>query len=307
MTWLWRPRLFGLFLATFSAHSSALADDEPIDVTARRGRILTLQAESVGVLVADDRLWIPAMPSAPISVCGGRQCLPIAETETCEAPECPGPGTLVIAEGDIGDVDGFPDDPEDFNAELAAMRADSVLGTLAGYFGSMEVGTAEGVDFVFSIGAMAASTGDGGGLLPGPTGTIGFRLAIDDDEWEDLEQSLVGDRMRFEIHGFAVFDTGDQPPGAIQGIAFMPTLRNRVEDTVIEVPTLLGVVLPELGVIFRDEKAAFYAAFALPLRVFVGPNADFGFEVDARFGIAAWDESVGNNFLMSLSMRGGFE
>lgn len=284
-------------------------DDDPIDVTGRRGRILTLQAETVGVLIADDRVWVPTMPDSPVSVCGPRQCLPIAETETCETPACPGSGTLVIAEGDLGDVATFPDDPEDFNAEVNAMRNDPVLATIAGYFGSLSSDEDEGIDFVASIGAVATTLGDGGGLLPGADGTIGFRIAVGDDDegWNELEQSLIGDRFRFEIHGFAVFDTGDQTPGAIQAIAFRATLRNRVSETILEVPTLLGLVLPELGAIIRDERAAFYAGFNIPFRVHTEESADFGFEVDARIGLAAWREEGASPVLVSVSLRGGFE
>jgi hypothetical protein len=305
MCWL----LAAFFALSGVSTARADDDDEPIDVTGRRGRILTLQAETVGVLVADDRVWVPTMPGSPVSVCGPRQCLPIAETETCETPACPGSGTLVIAEGDLGDVDAFPDDPEDFNAEVNAMRSDQVLATIAGYFGSLSEDEDEGIDFVASIGAVATTLGDGGGLLPGADGTIGFRIAVadDDGDWDGLEQSLIGDRFRFEIHGFAVFDTGDQAPGAIQAVAFRTTLRNRVSETILEVPTLLGLALPELGVIFRDERAAFYAGFNIPFRVHTEETADFGFEVDARIGLAAWGEEEGSPVLVSVSLRGGFE
>jgi hypothetical protein len=267
-------------LSVFAALLSQTLEAAAQDATAphpRRARAMYLSQDHPAVLLDDDRVWIPSGLDQPLSVCAGARCAPVDRSESCEAPDCPGVGARVILRSAIASIDGFPTGREGFEAETQAMRVDAVLSQLSGYFGSHPDGSggggssdAEGFSLFGAFGGAIATFDGGGGAFAGGTGTIGLRFAIDgDDVWDSrMLETLFGDRFTLSLRGSYLLATRGQSGGFVTTIGGSFEAENRVDDSAFQVPALLGVIVPEMGALFRDDlRATFYARWAVPIKV----------------------------------------
>jgi hypothetical protein len=300
----------GLGVTTGPA-ASAQAQQETV-AHPRRASFMSLQGDAPGVWIADDRVWVPSVPPNAVSVCAGGRCLPIAETLECEPPECPGRGTLVVAAGPLGSIDDFPDDPEAFDEELQAMRADPGLATVAGNFGAhpdydADEDDGSGMHPSFALGVAAASQSRGAALVGGAA-AAGFLYHFDTDEGYASSDdgsffaTMFGDRLGFEVRARAFYDRDAEGDPFSYAIGGAIVLDNRVAGSMFQVPSFLGLLLPELGVFVRGERPSFYGGMSFPVKAFA--TGAFALELRATALLVAVFENDQAGALLSLSMQG---
>ena len=289
-------------------HGAAAQEGHP-----RRARAMSLTHETAAVWLEDDRVWIPSTGIDYVSACVGR-CLPIVERRACEPPECPGHGTLLVAAGALGSIDDFPDDIDDFEAELEAMRADGELAAIAGSFGrhpdhDLDEDDGGGALVTLSIGGIVASQSRGDALFGG-IGSAGLVYRLDVDEaFADPEgdggffATMLGDRFGIETRVRVFSEPGAQRLTYGIGGAFV--LENRVEGSMWQVPSVLGLFLPELGAFTRDGRTSFYAGFGLPMKIFA--TRSVGIQVRAEVLVVSKLEDDAAGALLSLSLQGALQ
>lgn len=271
--------LAGLVGVVFATGARGARAQDAGTIHPRRARAMYLAADQPAVVLDDDRVWIPSGLGEPLSVCAGSRCAPVDHVDTCETPDCPGPGTRVYLKSAIASVDGFPTDRERFEAELQAMRADAVLSQWSGNFGSHPdaygggSSASEGFSLHGAIGAAVATFDGGGGAFAGGTGALGLRLAVDgDDLWGEDEkflETLFGDRFTLAVRGSYLLSTVGQTEGFVTTVGGTFEAENRVSDSAFQVPALLGALIPEMGALFRDGASArFYARWSIPIKMF---------------------------------------
>ena len=303
-----------LVLGVFWAPGRSRAE-ETDDAHPRRAVAMAVMNETPAVWIADDRGWIPASGVEPVSLCVGGRCRPIVERRECAAPECPGPGTLLIASGPLGSVDDFPDDVEGFAEELESLRDDAVLGQLSPSFGQhpdydpdRDEDDGGGLSFTFSLGGVVASESRGAALLGG-MGTAGIVVRFDTDEaYADPDDAppfatLVGDRFGLEARVRVFPEPGTQELTYSIGGALV--MENRIAGSMFQVPGLVSLLLPELGTFVRGGRSSLYAGWGFPLKVF-GTRA-LGVQVRAEVLVVADFEGDRAGSLMSLSIQGGLQ
>ena len=272
-------------LLGIAALSAGVARAQETEAHPRRARALHLLSDEVVVLIDDDRAWSDPTVDPPVSVCADEVCARVVEVQTCEAPECPGPGRLLVLERGVRSVSAFPTGVEEFQEEIASMSADPVLSALATRFSqhpdydpNAGSDAAHGWSLHFGFAVEAATRGDGGGLLFGGAGEIGLRLGMDPDD--GMFESFIGDRATLVVRGGYLLPTLPQRSEGLGFVGASLELENRIADSSFQVPSALSLVLPELGVLLRAEDGpSFYARFSLPVKIVVGDALG----VEARF------------------------
>ncbi len=290
----------------------AAAEDAP-----RRGRLMSIAGESAGVWLSGDRVFGPN--GAFLSACApGHGCAPVVATEACAAPACPGSGSVYRVDRSIARVGDWPTDVEAYEREREVLAADPAIAALgivtphpdhaawqsrrADRDRALERERrrhAEPVRWVSDhredgerwelalSGAVATLTETPGTWLGG-TASLGLVYYVDADDAEDEEDEFImnffmGDVVGAELRAHFLYraDT-DQEAEWITAVGVAPVMANRAGDTVVRVPTYVGTVLPELGVILRpDRGATWYAAWELPFSFLV--DHDLAIDVAARF------------------------
>lgn len=309
----------GLFLLACCLPALAHAD-EP----SRAGRALWLDGAAEGVWVSARGLYTPHDAARALSVCGDR-CSPIVERRTCAPPECPGQGALLVAGEDIASVAPFPQDYAGYVRAVDALRTDPRLADLAAHFGAHPEHAArreqeareaeareretrrygESVRWVSRhrggerlelslLGSLAALT-ETRGSFAGLTATASFvHLLGERDASEDNSESVIlgmafGDVVGGElrVHWLSRLDAAPEAEWIV-AVGLAPVMVNRFERSVVRLPTYLGLLAPELGVILRaDRDPAWYAAWSAPVSLLV--THDVAVDLVARlFVIDDW-------------------
>jgi hypothetical protein len=303
----------------------ALADE-------RAGRGLWLRGEIAGVWVGPRRMWVPATGEEVLSVCGPRGgCAPVVSQDACAVPACPGDGTVLMVERDVASVGDYPQDYDGYRRELQTLREDPALTSIHGHLrdhpdhGRREGERArrehsearersrrqESVRWVstyrdhdrleLSFTADAATMFENGGSFLGGTATGAFVFLSDADESDDSDDDdglfnlLVGDQIGAElrVHFLHRADGGASAEWATM-VGIGPALANRFERSVLRLPTIVGTIIPEVGVALRaDRDPTWYAAWSFPVSVMI--THDLAFDAIVRaFWMEDWEQERTN-------------
>jgi len=282
-----------------------------------------MQPGAPAVLVSETAVWAPILPGQPLSVCApGRRCVPIASSETCTPPRCPGAGTLLLTATPVrDDVADFPESLDDWKEEIAAMRLDPTLAPVLGNVGAHPddhaeepVAWATDVDedelgYELRVGLLAGGLATQGGGYVGAefVGTMRLHFHIDsDDGYDSGEQSILdtalGDsgalEMRIALQGLSDAQGDDRVSTSI-GFAFSGA--NVMDGGRFRIASVLSALLPELGMFFRRDDTAFYARMSFPIAWAV--SSSFALELRPSVTIIdAWIEGPTSEVLLGVSL-----
>lgn len=305
-----------------------VARAQPVPAVAAHPRSVQLtflmQPGTAAVLVSENAVWAPNLPGQPLSVCApGRRCVPIASSETCTPPRCPGSGTLLITATPVrDDVGDFPESLDDWKDEVAAMRLDPALAAVLGHVGAHPDDHAEEpvawatdedeeeLGYELRVGLLAGGLATQGRGYMGAEFVAAMRLHFHvdgDDGYDGGEQSILdtalGDSGAVELR-VAVHDLGDaQGDGRVStslGIAFSGA--NVLDGGRFRIAGLLSLLLPELGVFFRpDYDAAFYARMSFPVAWAVSNSVALELRPSVTI-VDAWIDGPTNEVLVGVSL-----
>jgi hypothetical protein len=318
--------LFLLLALVFTPRLVARAQAAPAAPAHPRSVQVTflMQPGAPAVLVSESAVWAPLLPGQPLSVCApGRRCVPIASSETCTPPRCPGSGTLLLTATPVrDDVDDFPESLDEWKEELAAMRLDPALGPVFGYVGAhpddhedepVEWATYEDdeeLGYELRVGLLAGGLASQGGGYVGAEFIAAMRLHFhidSEDGYEASELSVLdtafGDSAALELR-VAVHDLRDaQGDGRLStslGLAFSGA--NVMDGGRFRIASILSALLPELGVFFRpDYNAAFYARMSFPIAWAVSNSLALELRPSVTI-VDAWIEGPTNEVLLGVSL-----
>jgi hypothetical protein len=256
----------------------------------RSARVLSLlSGDAVGVLVARDRAFVPDSGTQALSVCAGARCAPVASSEACAVPRCPGSGVLLALAAPIADVSDLPTDRDGFNRAMNVLRGDPALASIAWSFGTHpdpEPPPAEPPYWLtprrieqvvwelagYGIGGVLGSSGVGfaGGEVSG-----GFRFTWDPHgEDDDFLAIIFGDVLGIDVRVRALElmpVQGSSTWSMTLGLA--PAMGYAPHHEIFRLPTFYSVLLPEIGVALREGyDASWYAGWSLPVTVLVAEH-----------------------------------
>ena len=306
----------------------AAAQDEDPTASPRLGTALGLAGESPAVWIAPDRAWVPST-TAYLSACApGRSCAPVVSRDACAPPACPGRGVaLTVAEG-AAPVGDLPTDHDGYQRELEALRADPrsapIRGSLSDHPDHADHERdarrqresdererrrraedprwvsryRDGDRWEAGASATVATLARGHGTWVGATASLGlgFQLRANDadegDEEETFFNALIGDTfgLALRVHVLNRVDAQDQAGRWIGAVGLGPLVANRYERSVVRLPTVVGVAIPEVGAILRgDEDVQLYAAWSLPFSFLL--THEMALDVTARMMLVdGWGE-----------------
>jgi hypothetical protein len=310
-----------------------------------------LGAEGAGIWVSPRRLWLPTLgdTSSLLSVCAqGRGCVPIASQETCAPPSCPGGGPVLVADRDLAPVGDFPRDREGYSRELESIRASPQYAAVHPYLvehpdhyahlenvrRSEEAAARErsrhsestrwtspyrdGDRLELSLSASVASLVEADGTYWGGTAGAAYVFLLDANDADDqgdegIFNLLFGDTLGGELRVHFLYRVDTQQEAEwITAIGFSPLLVNRFEQSIVRLPTLMGTVMPEVGLILRaDRDPTWYVGWSLPFSLLVGHDVAFDiaariFLVDEWIELAPEDESTEDPAEAIVMLSAGF-
>ncbi len=305
-------RLLSLFLFTGSLTlslgpgSSALAQGP-----SRAVSVLTLlSADSVGVLVARDRVFIADPSLAPLSVCAGSRCAPVRASEVCGAPRCPGAGMLLTLERPIADVSELPTDREGFNRAMDTLRSDPALALIAWSFGVHPDPPPEPAHWVtrsrtdrvawelgaYGVGGVLGATGV---ALAGGEVSGGFRFTwdprtTDDDFLAIVFGNVLGLDLRVRVLELLPMQ-GASSWSATVGLA--PAMGYGTAHESFRLPTFYSILLPEVGIALRESRdPTWYAGWSLPVTFLLDEHVG----IEARASVMLVDEWIPGHDLEAI-------
>jgi len=283
-----------------------------------------MQPGAPAVLVSETAVWAPNLPGQPLSVCApGHRCVPIASSETCTPPRCPGAGTLLLTATPVrDDVADFPESLDDWKEEVAAMRLDPALAPVLGNVGAHPDDHAEEpvawatdededeLGYELRVGLLAGGLATQGGGYLGAEFVAAMRLHFhvdSDDGYDSGEQSIIdtalGDsgalEMRIALQGLSDAQGDDRVSTSI-GFAFSGA--NVMDGGRFRIASVLSALLPELGMFFRrDYDTAFYARMSFPIAWAVSSSLALELRPSVTI-IDAWVEGPTNEVLLGVSL-----
>lgn len=262
----------------------------PVPATHRRAaRLLSIDSEVVGILIADDRVWYPSAVSA-LSACAGSRCAPVVRTEeqSCAAPRCPGSGNVLVLAHSIAEVGDFPSGREDYQRVISELAADPGLASVAAFFqghpepppGPTYFDTNdEDVRWELSAAGGGAYLVEGGA----PVGLVslsgGFRFRWDSHRGDDDVLAILwGNSLGFDLRVHMLFGVPLQSDATTTAVlvGIAPATAYALRHDVIRMPTAYSFVVPEVGVAIREDRSpTWYVAWQLPLAVLVDEHVAF--------------------------------
>ncbi|HJL19971.1 MAG TPA: hypothetical protein RMH99_30180 [Sandaracinaceae bacterium LLY-WYZ-13_1] len=284
-----RLRRFALTSALLLAASAAHADDAP----PRDGTLMSLQAESPAIWLADDRVFGPAGTEFLSACAAGRGCAPVVSHQACEPPACPGHGWVLRVTEQVADVPDWPTDVEGYQRALSALTDAPRLASL----GLQEHPDAarwrretrderrrheqsvrwvsrhrDGDRLELSLGGAVATLGETPGTWVGATLAADYvflHRARDSDERDlgvTVADVLVGDQIGASLRVHFLYRLDDtQEAEWITAVGISDAIQNRYETSAVRLPTFSGTLAPELGVILRaDRDPTWYIAWDAP-------------------------------------------
>lgn len=257
-------------LAANGADSTSSAQASTSSGSPRRAHTLSLtEAPSAAVLVGASRAWIPSGVAVPLSVCGA-SCHPVVETRACEAPECPGTGTLLITGERIADVGDFPRDRDGWNAERMRLAADPELASIAWALGTHPdppPPPPRPLRFLRSphptLGWELHVEGAIGAIVENgtPIGTVSASVGPRFMP-HDIDEPL--DVMYGNIHGLDAHATlaygldGQHPDDYLVLVGLAPAFGYALPDERVRLPSAFAFLAPELGAALSSSRAPTY-------------------------------------------------
>lgn len=243
----------------------------------------------------------------------------MVDSEGCAVPTCPGSGMVYRVDRGLASVDDWPSDIEGFHRARERLQADP---TLAGLplgehpdFADWERARRDeerrrGADvrwvsrhredadrLELSFGGTVGTLAQTPGTYLGATAAADWVFLIDagdardNDEEEAMLNFLFGDTLGAGLRAHFLYRADSaQAAEWITAVGVSATLLNRFEQSVLRLPTYLGTVLPEVGAVFRSDRApTWYIAWDLPFSVLL--DHDLALDIVARvFLVDDWIE-----------------
>jgi hypothetical protein len=214
---------------------------------------------------------------------------------------------------EVAGVSDWPTDYDGYTREIEALRAEPRLAAIHAYFADHpELGRrqearyradraierdlawrSESVRWVsdhrskdrleLAFAPSAAFLSSDGAFLAGGTASAAYVYLApasdaDDDDGDDaFFNVLIGDQLGGELRVHFLHRTdGAQSGEWMTLVGIGPALANRLERSVVRMPTVVGTLVPELGLALRDDhEATWYAAWSLPVSLLLAHDVAF--------------------------------
>jgi len=293
-----RPHVLSFLLfSTLSLSASAQAQDDADHP--RVGSLMSLSGQQAAVWVAGDRIFTTVGGDFLSACAPGRGCAPIVDSEACTTPECPGDGRVLRVAESMADVSDWPTDPEGYHRELQEIRADA-RGASLGLVEHPDYSRynrehrderrrheesprwisrhrERGDRLEVSLHGGVATLLETPGTWAGGTFALDYVFLEDADESAEVNEgytlinALLGDQMGVSLRAHFLYRTDTaQEAEWITAIGLSDTLQNRYAQSVVRMPSLIGTIAPEFGVILRsDRDPTWYIAWDAPFSFLV--------------------------------------
>jgi hypothetical protein len=296
----------------------------------RRARVIYSGGrEAVGVWVRDDAVWLPlappetpalepSIPDAPELVCDDLGCVPALASDSCVAPECPTDGVLVLCERPLRARERWPREAAAWESLMRELFRDPVLAERLGsppHFPAAKPEPVRRIGWATSPfnrwGLEVAASAEAAWFtrdraeFAGAALRLGLRTnySIQDTTSAGLiREPVAGDSWGLDLRVRALGEV--HAPGAARrlfaaGIALAAdnALGRSSSEARVRLPSLLGIVLPEFGVMGRTgAPIRLYTAHSLPISwlfterfaLEVRPAVGFLFAPSRAGGPAPW-------------------
>ncbi len=264
-----------VLLITTSAHAQS---EHP-----RLALVRSLHTDSPAVLVDARSAWVATLPEDALALCVASRCAPIARSESCATPRCPGAGVLVQAAEELAHVDPFPTDYAGFTAELSALSAVPELASLMAHHGSHPNPPGPPLDLTLGHSDARVELGFEGGYVSSfdrplhggmVSATFGLRGQLDGD---DFDAWFIGNQVSLDV----ALHTWLSPSSLANGVdvpmvllGFRPALANTLRHSPLRVPTIVSLLIPEIGMAIRPDVARVdvYIAFGVEGSLILTPD-----------------------------------
>lgn len=269
--------------------------------------------EAAGVWVRDDAVWFPfrssveAVLAKDLLACDERACVPGFTRSSCEGPECPARGELLITERPLRARDPWPTSESDWNHLMEEMAEDPVLSEMLRqpvepdrhlavvtypHPPPRKIGW---LAHPFTSFAFEQALGGSGGVFVRDGAALGgldLRLGVRYSRYSSstsgpaywIREGSVGTSWGIDVHGRALEEvraSGTPRRWASVGVAVAADnpLGHDDDESRVRVPSLLGLMLPEMGLMVSSDAAtSFYLGHSFPMAVLIGER----FAVEAR-------------------------
>ena len=276
-----RSALLILLLALHVFASSAHAQAAPTHP--RVASIRALQSDTPAVFIDSESAWINVLPEGALALCSASRCSPIARTEACAAPRCPGAGVLVHANERLTEVREFPRDYTGFNAEIAALNYVPELASVMRFQSAHPHPPGPPIDLVmrgsndarFELGVDGGFVSSFDRPLQGALVSLRFAIVGQLDMNDDFDAAYIGNQLSLELamHTWLapVSDGLDLP---MTLIGFHVSLANAVRHEPVRVPTVIAPLIPEVGIAIHPDlgRVDLYAMFGLEASLLLAPE-----------------------------------
>jgi hypothetical protein len=260
---------------------------------------------SPAVLVHDDGAWVPSpqVTGGAREVCSpAGRCAPIIHRRPCATPECPADGWLLVTAWALGRSGDLPAREAPWRAEVERIRADPALRPLVpsalDYPRPRLRPWVERCYATFpelDLGAAGGTLLEEGQALGGVAAHVGWRMT-DCPEVDTTGSDLFRDLVFGEYWGadlrlryFRLLESPGEP-AALFTVGIGPALYNLAGTETgasrWRVPTVAGVVLPEVGAAIRtDASPSLYLAWSAPVAVLIRQGSGWILQLTPTFGI----------------------
>lgn len=268
-----------LVLLVLLISASARAQSAP----SRLATVRSLHTDAPAVLIDARSAWVATLPADALGLCNASRCVPIARSESCAAPRCPGTGVLLHAAEDIAQVAAFPTDYAGFSAELAALSAAPELASLMAHQSAHPNPPGPPLDLALGHNDARVELGFEGGYVSsfdrpiqgGMLGaTFGLRGQLDGDDFDDW---FIGNQVSLDIAAYAWLSPSSLARGVdvpMVLIGFRPALANTLDRSPLRIPTIVSLLIPEIGMAIRPDvvRVDVYVAFGLEASLILTPD-----------------------------------